>query len=190
MGTSQRSNFVGTGNPTPGPGQFNTSDWDTHSRVGAGSRFGPSDGKYKAGDRGKDLVKNIDNPGPGAYTLGRNSCNAPSYSMAGSKYDKDLSDAPGPGKYQPNFSNKGDDRASLIGTGQRSSISVGKKGPGPGAYNVHGTGVSLTYSIGNSVRKAARADKVPGPGQYHVPYYVAEVPRYQMPNKSDEWRFV
>ena len=113
MGTGQRSNFIGTGTPTPGPGHHNATDWDIHSKMGAGSRFGPTDGKVK-NDRGKDLISNSKTPGPGAYNLGSGSC-APAYSMAGNKYDKDLSYAPGPGKYMPNFSNKGDDRASLIG---------------------------------------------------------------------------
>ena len=112
MGASQRSNFVGTGKPTPGPGQHNVSDWDTYSRKDIGKSFGP--GEF---DRG--LVSDSKTPGPGAYTIGSHS-GAPAYSMAGNKYDKDLSDAPGPGKYMPNFSNKGDDRASLIGKGQRS----------------------------------------------------------------------
>ena len=70
--------------------------------------------------------------------------------MAGAKFDKDFSFTPGPGKYEPNFSNKGDDKASLIGKGQRSNINGdAKRGPGPGAYNPHSAS-SLTYSIGTS----------------------------------------
>ena len=110
--------------------------------------------------------------------------------MTGSKYDKDLKDAPGPGAYMPGMSHKGDERASLIGKGQRSAISEAKKGPGPGQYNPNAGLGSHTYSIGTSQRTHAKPTKVPGPGQYHVPYYVSEVPRYQMPSKPDQWRFV
>ena len=138
IGAGQRGDLVGNGMKTPGPGSHNTTNWDTASRQGAGSTFGPKDHVVKS-DRGKDLIINAKNPGPGSYNVGgRNSLNAPSYSMSGAKYDKDLSYAPGPGAYVPNFSNKGDDRASLIGNGARSAISVGKKGPGPGAYNPAG----------------------------------------------------
>ena len=183
VGTGQRSNFVGKGPITPGPGHHNALEWDVHSRKDIGSRFGCEE------DRSKALISNSKTPGPGAYSIGSHS-NAPAYSMSGAKYDKDLSGAPGPGKYMPNFSNKGDERASLIGRGPRSQISVGKKGPGPGAYNPNSGLGSATYSIGTSLRTDAKQNKVPGPGQYHVPYYVAEVPRYQMPNKPDQWRFV
>ena len=178
MGQSMRSNLGGNSHNTPGPGSHNTTNWDTASRAGNGSTFGPKEHKRQA-DRGKDLISSSKTPGPGAYSVGRNSCHAPSYSMSGAKYSKDLSYAPGPGAYEPNFSNKGDDRASLIGNGGRSAISVGKKGPGPGAYDPHAShSGSVTYSIGTSVRKQSKSDKVPGPGAYKVPYYVAEVPRY------------
>jgi len=116
MGTGQRSNFVGNGTPTPGPGQHNSTNWDTASKMGNGSTFGPKEHRTH-NDRGKDLISNSKTPGVGSYNVGRNSLRAPSWSMVGAKYDKDLSFAPGPGQYNPSLSNKGDDRASLIGTG-------------------------------------------------------------------------
>ena len=95
------------------------------------------------------MGSNNNNPGPGAYNA-KSRSTAPSYSMTGSKYDKDLKDAPGPGAYTPGMSHKGDDKASLIGKGQRSAISEAKKGPGPGHYNPNGGLNSMTYSIGTS----------------------------------------
>ena len=96
MGQSVRSNLGGNSQNTPGPGSHNTTNWDTASRAGNGSTFGPKEHKRQA-DRGKDLISNSKTPGPGAYNVGRNSLHAPSYSMSGAKYSKDLSYAPGPG---------------------------------------------------------------------------------------------
>ena len=84
IGTGQRSNFVDGKSTTPGPGHFNSDEWDVRSRSGKGSTFGTQKDKYAKSDRGKGLLGNTKNPGPGAYNPGRttNPC-APSYSIVG-----------------------------------------------------------------------------------------------------------
>ena len=192
IGTSMRSDFTGGKDASwPGPGQHNATDWDVRSRQGKGSTFAPH-GSGKTADRGKDLISNSFAPGPGQYTFGYGQ-GGPSYSMGVKFNDKDDNWQPAPGTYQPDISSiKGDPKAGLFGAGQRSNIAAGKKGPGPGAYNTtnyRGTD-PMSYSIGASKRANDKDKGVPGPGHYHVPYYVADVPRYQMPYKPDEWRFV
>ena len=161
------------------------------SRSGKGSKFGP----HSTGvthDRSKGLISNIENPGPGQYSFG-GSRGGPAYSMGVKLNDKDDHWQPAPGAYNVSIDAvKGDPKANRFGGGNRSNIASGKFGPGPGAYNAINfrPTESISYSIGDSKRTRTKNLEVPGPGQYHVPYYVADVPRYQMPNKPEEWRFV
>lgn len=95
--------------------------------------------------------------------------------------DKDNNWQPAPGTYQPSMDAvKGDAKASRFGGGNRSDIASGKHGPGPGQYNASNFRPtdSISYSIGDSKRKNVKNTGNPGPGSYHVPYYVSDVPRY------------
>ena len=42
----------------------------------------------------------------------------------------------------------------------------------------------------NSLEKINTSNPGPGPGAYKIPVKVADVPKYILPNKSDEFRFV
>ena len=126
------------------------------------------------------MIKNAENPGPGNYTHSH-AIGGPAYSMGAKLLDKNDNWQPGPGKYDgTKDSVYGDPKASLFGRGDRSDIAKGKKGPGPGAYNTTGFRAqeSHSYSIGTGQRQKGKDAGNPGPGQYHVPYYVADVPRY------------
>ena len=124
IGDGQRSNMLGAGGVTPGPGHFNSDEWDVRSRSGKGSTFGTQKDKYAKSDRGKDLLGNVKNPGPGTYSmLNGVGAVAPSYSMTGRGGTKDKNWQPGPGQYQPAISSvKPDTYASAFGGGQRSKI--------------------------------------------------------------------
>jgi len=65
--------------------------------------------------------------------------------------------------------------------------------PGPGAYDVakasHKTG--LSYVFGSDQRTPLKkSDGVPGPGAYKVPVYVADVPKYLLPEQNQEFKYV
>ena len=155
MGNSKRTDFTGGGSNAPGPGTHNTDAYDTVSRLGKGSTFGPhSTGKLA--DRSAGMVRNASNPGPGQYNGGNGGLGGPSYSMA-SRFgkSKDENWQPAPGTYNANLNSvKGDSKASAFGGGQRSNIAKSREGPGPGAYNSTGYRGSdaNSYSIGNSMR--------------------------------------
>jgi hypothetical protein len=52
--------------------------------------------------------------------------------------------------------------------------------PGPGNYNhksdAHGN--TPSYKFGNQIRDKRITSSTPGPGQYHIPYTMMDVPRY------------
>jgi len=91
--------------------------------------------------------------------------------------------------YDPKFIIDAFDKATRIGTSNRSNLGGANrsKEPGPGQYsNVDGASkISIGYSIGKATRidsKKVKQDRnsTPGPGAYRIPYYVAEVPSYVM----------
>jgi len=79
-----------------------------------------------------------------------------------------------------------------IGTGKREGALAcpGKDAPGPGNYDVRGNIYGPSYGFGSGGRNKDRVNDGPGPGQYKLPYHVAEVPRYLIPNKPEEFRWI
>lgn len=78
-----------------------------------------------------------------------------------------------------------------IGTGNRSNLGgIGIDTPGPGNYNIGNHLGGPGYGFGSSGRGKFTADGTPGPGHYKVPCKVADVPRYSMPNRNEEFKYV
>ena len=71
--------------------------------------------------------------------------------------------------------------------------------PGPGDYDKkmlydgRDYNISGQYSIHYSISKGEAKDHddgIPGPGHYKVPCKFADVPKYLMPNQSEEFKYV
>lgn len=78
-----------------------------------------------------------------------------------------------------------------IGTGKRGKIGGWKDGamPGPGNYNVDSPQRGAAIGIGTGMRPKIKGSDVPGPGAYKVPYHIADVPSYIIPNRTEEQKF-
>ena len=169
----------------PGPGHVTVEyDWSRQSHAGV---FGTS----KRGNLAETKLA----PGPGNYNPNeRNLGTAPCYSMgykkAGGKGGESL---PGPGTYNPKVDYAKENLGNVkIGTSTRVALQNSKSNPGPGNYNIHGSLGGPSFGIGTSNRGEGSGikDKTPGPGQYKVPSYISTLPKYTMPDKSEDLRFV
>lgn len=102
--------------------------------------------------------------------------------------------APGPGAYNPSIGaakeNIGGVRIGTASRDQRGAMSNTLDTPGPGNYNISSHLNTHSYGFGSGVRQKMSQDKTPGPGHYKLPYHVAEVPRYFLPDKPENLRFV
>jgi hypothetical protein len=50
--------------------------------------------------------------------------------------------------------------------------------PGPGNYNSATEKTKPSYKFGSEARDKKTANVTPGPGQYHIPSSMVDVPRY------------
>jgi len=50
--------------------------------------------------------------------------------------------------------------------------------PGPGNYNSATERTMPSYKFGSEARDKKSANATPGPGQYHIPSSMVDVPRY------------
>lgn len=50
--------------------------------------------------------------------------------------------------------------------------------PGPGNYNSITERTIPTFKFGTELRDKRHDNLTPGPGQYHIPYSMMDVPRY------------
>ena len=123
-------------------------------------------------------------PGPGNYnptekTMGL----APSYTLGGGRNSsKTKKEGPGPGAYNPSVDYAKENIGGVkIGTSVRARASLDNP-PGPGNYNVGGRLGGPAFGIGTGIRSGVKNDATPGPGHYKLPTYVANLPRYQMPD--------
>ena len=137
----------------------------------------------------------MEGPGPGNYNLNeRTLSTAPAYTMGGGALRKSKSgktDMPGPGAYNPRVDYSRENLGGVkIGTSPRGTKYENHGIPGPGNYNVSGRITGPAYGIGSGSRSNAKYDQTPGPGHYKVPYYVAQMPRYMMPDKPESLRYV
>lgn len=159
FGTQQRD--IRWGGYAPGPGQYSPAD----PNIGS-SKYGFGTARRGSGNTG------MNNPGPGAYTVGgRVGVEGPKYTAGGRRDTGRGAGTPGPGAYQP-----GTDAMSTMqhtpkwgfGTSPR-GIRAGAANPGPGAYNQGATMEGPKYSMG-SHRDPAKYLNTPGPGAYGGPY--------------------
>ena len=98
---------------------------------------------------------------------------------------------PGPGAYNPRVNYSKENLGGVkIGTSPRSAKYNNEGVPGPGNYNVTGRLGGPAFGIGTGSRQNSKYDQTPGPGHYKLPYYVAALPRYSMPDKPESLRYV
>ena len=69
----------------------------------------------------------------------------------------------------------------MIGTESRDDIYYKEKVPGPGNYKPKKRKKGPKWRFGSESRvQSAKVIKFPGPGQYNMPDYFADVPKYLM----------
>lgn len=99
---------------------------------------------------------------------------------------------PGPGDYKPSFSQseKSLPKYSLKG---RLDTKKHDEMPGPGSYQSTLSDKKAAPKIGfgsSPQREPLKSTLGPGPGGYHIPYMVASVPSYSLPNKEEDLKYV
>lgn len=137
-------------------------------------------------------------PGPGNYNpLESGRAKPPAYTMRPKTSSlSDLNKSPGPGAYNPKFDvSKENLGACKIGTGTRDAgknIPGGKEVPGPGAYAPRTSLGGPAFGIGSSMRDEVNPKSLgtPGPGHYKVPTYIANLPKYTMPDRPESLRYL
>ena len=138
-------------------------------------------------------------PGPGNYNPLDSAAKAkpPAFTMRVKTHIKTSNEtAPGPGAYNPKVSLSKENLGNVkIGTSKRDNAGLpgGVSVPGPGQYSITGTLSGPAFGIGSSSREglASAGNKyTPGPGHYKVPTYIANLPKYTMPDRSDNLRYI
>lgn len=116
---------------------------------------------------------------------------APSYTLGGGRTKDGVKKfAPGPGAYNPSVEYSKENLGGVkIGTSIRNKQSSDNP-PGPGNYNVGGRLGGPAFGIGTGIRSGAKSDQTPGPGHYKLPSYVANLPKYSMPDQPESLRYI
>jgi len=139
-----------------------------------------------------NLYSNTQNPGPAHYNTGSRPDSA-AFSMGGSRpKHKTKNLAPGPGAYDPDVGAMKENGPQIgFGSGVRGNQGKWKDGtvPGPGNYSMDEWNKGPSIGIGTGQRPKPKGTDVPGPGAYKVPYHIADVPSYILPNRTDEQKF-
>ena len=99
---------------------------------------------------------------------------------------------PGPGSYKLSYtqSEKSLPKYSLKG---RLVALKPQEMPGPGSYQSTLSDKKAAPKIGfgsSPQREPLKSTLGPGPGGYSIPYMVASVPTYSLPNKKEELKYV
>jgi len=136
-------------------------------------------------------------PGPGNYNeLSAFGKNATSASIRGKPKDIRIEDIPGPGTYSAaNEVVKGHAPSFRMGTSSRDrggEFESATKGqdemPGPGQYELKLKG-GVAYKFDKN-EKEPHKDDIPGPGHYYIPVKILDVPKYNIPNQNEEFKWV
>jgi len=175
----------------PGPGAYN----------GTLEVVKESTATYKMGlqERKTVFMHQEDKPGPGMYASDLNSFGkgAKAVSIRGKQNIDYSTVSPGPGAYdaklevikehQVSYMMGSSDR--LVHKGGLVERGVEREGsPGPGLYNPKlPSGRSVIF---DKNEKDLGQDMHPGPGYYKVPCTFADVPKYVMPNQTEEFKWV
>jgi hypothetical protein len=142
---------------------------------------------------GKDPAKTFGcAPGPGHYKSVDFSGRAALWSKLS---EKRLPNAPGPdgapvGSYSP-------DRLKILNKNPSYTMRVPPKdfpqqmlsNPGPGSYDKKAYSISAP-GLSRGPRFIRKDNGIPGPGAYKLLAQVADVPKYALPGRKDEERFV
>lgn len=185
-------------NGHPGPGNYNA-NYDALKERPPSAHLGKSKRDF--------LSKPDDKPGPGFYDS-PNPKKGPSYTINGKPADRQDNDRPGPGHYEldqnavrnrspsANFSHS----PARQGSGSRSASPNRDYNIGAGQYDPLQTYDARDYNLSQgkssaqySVPKADKPkgdNKNPGPGHYKIPVKFADVPKYSMPNQSQEFKWI
>ena len=99
---------------------------------------------------------------------------------------------PGPGSYKPSYSQS---EKSLPKYSLKWRLDALKPTeiPGPGSYQstLSDKKAAPKIGFGSSLqREPLKSTLGPGPGGYHIPYMVASVPSYSLPNKKEDYKYV
>lgn len=65
--------------------------------------------------------------------------------------------------------------------------------PGPGKYEYSKDKISKSppkFGFGTESRGNSKKSGIPGPGSYHIPCKVVDVPRYLQTKQAEEFRFI
>jgi len=107
---------------------------------------------------------------------------------------KDSTDSPGPGKYDPSDSMRKSMPKFKMGTDPRHYDQKSKSGetPGPGSYLGQNDRVLKTKNgkFSTGLRDSAKPNNGPGPGSYRIPTKIVEAPRYLLPNMDETYSYV
>ncbi len=70
------------------------------------------------------------------------------------------------------------------------NTSINYNHPAPGQYNnIEFKKSSSSYKFGKDVKYKQIKRDIPGPGQYHIPCSIVDVPRYYVPNSDFKEEF-
>ena len=187
MGTEKRSEFGNNSKDVPGAGSYNIN--------GSKSGFISSSPAWKMGGAKRgDFTEKNNNPGPGSYIEKSRIGEGQKVGLSGKFKTLSKDEVPGPGAYTPNLERSTINQKSQgfkYGKEERGkAMSHNINNPGPGSYNFNPRKAGPSFGFGSSGRTNAKSDVVPGPGQYLIPSKVGDVPKYLIPNKSNEFKYV
>jgi len=144
-------------------------------------------------DKRRPLSARNQNPGPGNYTISSGK-SGPAFGLRGRNVILNGDKTPGPGQYQPRPENVRPTSARCkFGSENRRGPKGVKNVPGPGQYNYSKEKLakaSPAYGFGTGKRSKKNNQGSPGPGSYHIPCKVVEVPRYLQTKQPEEFRFI
>ena len=140
-------------------------------------------------------------PGPGNYNPHDDAAKSrpPAFSMRPKTSDNNaLHKSPGPGQYNPKFNLSRENLGGVkIGSSSRDALGAMPGGtdiPGPGTYALSTSLGGPAFGIGSSNRDNDPSMKskqfVPGPGSYKLPSYTSNLPKYTMPDKADNLKYI
>lgn len=130
------------------------------------------------------------NPGPGAYTGTKKDSGG--FYIGQKLKKKEIVNSPGPANYNPkiDLTRKASPRYGLRSRDEKANLFPGKGTPGPGAYSSNDGKTKQGGFIGHSGRSKEPVKDVPGPGQYKIPVKLAWTPKYLLPDKPEDVKYV
>lgn len=151
---------------------------------------------YKIGTgKRRPLSSRNPNPGPGTYSHA-SKASTPAWGLRGKTNLRGSNNTPGPGQYDP-MSQTVREKAPMFKMGTEDKIlndkTTRKIVPGPGQYDnpkVKLAKASPSYGFGTGIRSGNIKVVNPGPGHYHIPCKVVDVPRYLNTKQEEKFRFI